>query len=148
VGIAGFSHDFGTLQGKRALTAEIFESFSKIKPTLFQIAIYMLGAVSPLLARLPSPARALENQFKSTTEEISRDLFERTRKEKEGAAEGKRDDSVMGLLSISTYLLKYIIAAKLTLSRMFTVKASSDSSELHMSEEEVIAQVNLISFPP
>jgi hypothetical protein len=100
VGVAGFSHDFGTLQGKHSTIAEVFDSFGKLKPTFFQIMIFVLSVAFPIFARTPSPRKTLVKKFKLTTEEISRELLERTRKEKEGTAEGKGDQSIIGLLSM------------------------------------------------
>jgi len=100
VGIAGFSHSFGTLEGKPSTIADIFDSFGKLKLTFFQILIFILGPVFPVLAHTPSSRRTLEARFNSASDEISRKLLERTRKTKEGTIEGQRDHSVIGLLSM------------------------------------------------
>jgi len=100
IGIAGFSHDFGTLQGKHSIIAEVFDSLGKHKPTFFQIITFLLGPAFPILNRIPSPRRTLEKKFKLTADGISKDLLQRTRQEKEGAIEGKRDNSVIGTLSV------------------------------------------------
>ena len=100
IGIAGFSHDFGALRGKGSVIADVFNSFSRLKPTLSQKLAFVLGGMFPFLAYLPSPRRVLERKFNSTAEGISRELLEKTRKEKEGTVEGKGDYSVMGRLSM------------------------------------------------
>jgi hypothetical protein len=96
--MAGFSHDFGTLRGKRSAIVEVFDSFSKLKFTIFDILIFILMESFPILARTPSPRNVLELKFNSTAEQISKELLERTRKEKEGTVHGKGDHSVMGRL--------------------------------------------------
>ena len=100
IGIAGFSHDFGTLQGNNSAIAEVFESFGILKQTFFQIVLFILSAVFPILILTPSPRRNLVQKFSSNAEDISRQLLETTRKEKDGADEDQRDHSLIGLLSM------------------------------------------------
>ena len=98
VGIAGFSHDFGSLRGKHSAVVEIFDSFGKLRPTFFQNVIFILNNAFPILAHIPNPRKALETKFKSISDEISRELLGRTKKE--GTIEGQNDYSVIGLLSM------------------------------------------------
>jgi hypothetical protein len=112
IGIAGFSHDFGTLQGNHSAIAEVFESFVMLKHTLFQIVVFILSTAFPILMRTPGPRRNLVQKFSSNAENISRQLLETTRKEKEGAGEGQRDHSVIGLLSMFD-LISYSILLEL-----------------------------------
>jgi hypothetical protein len=141
VGIGGFSHDFGTLRGKRSGIAEVFDSFGKFKPTIFQILLLVFGTVFPILARIPTPRKNLVKKFKLTVEDISREILETTRREKEGIADGTGDNSIIGLLSMySIHLSLFSCAGHPADSG--AVKASNDNSELHMSEDEVIAQVS------
>ncbi|KIM79200.1 hypothetical protein PILCRDRAFT_10611 [Piloderma croceum F 1598] len=121
VGIGGFSHDFGTLRGECSTIAEIFDSFGKLKPTVLQILLLVLSTAFPVLTHL-RPSKSLVRKFKLAAEEISMELLQKARKEKEGIVEGKEDHSIIGLL----------------------VKAASDDSELHMSEDEVIAQMKVL----
>jgi hypothetical protein len=97
VGIAGFSHDFGTLHGKNSAIADVFDSIVKHKPTFFQTMIFIMGAAFPILAHTPSTRKRIIQKFRLTAEEISRELLERTRK---NTAEIKGDHSVIGLLSM------------------------------------------------
>jgi hypothetical protein len=85
--------------------AEIFESFDKLKLTLFQILIFVLSAAFPILAHTPSPRKTLVQKFKQVTDEISDEMLERAEKEKESAFEGKKDYSIIGLLSMSLIYL-------------------------------------------
>ena len=106
IGTGGFSHDFGTLRGQHSTIAEIFDSFGKYKPTFFQTIMFLLSMVLPILARIPSPRRTLERKFKSAAEEISRELLNKSRKEKVAAIAGKVDNSVLGTLSMFDRLQK------------------------------------------
>lgn len=100
MGIAGFSHDFGTIQGKHSIVAEVLDSFSAVKVSSVEIFKLVLGLAFPILAHIPTQRKNLFTKFRSNAEEISKRLFERTRKEKEGDAANKQDRSVMGLLSM------------------------------------------------
>ncbi|KIM89255.1 hypothetical protein PILCRDRAFT_813191 [Piloderma croceum F 1598] len=59
VGIAGFSRDFGTLQGNHSAIAEVFESFVMLKQTFFQIAVFILSTAFPILILTPNPGGTL-----------------------------------------------------------------------------------------
>jgi hypothetical protein len=89
IGIAGFSHDFGTLRGKGSAIADVFDFFSQLKLRFYEIVIFGLCGIFPILAHIPSPRRVLERKFSLTAEGISRELLDKTRKEKEGIVEGK-----------------------------------------------------------
>jgi hypothetical protein len=106
VGTGGFSHDFGTLRGKHSTIAEVFNSLGKHKPTFFQSIMFLLSAVLPILARMPSPRRTLEKQFNSAAEKISRELLQKSRDEKVAAIASKGDNSVLGTLSMFNRLRK------------------------------------------
>lgn len=119
VGVAGFSHDFGTLEGKHSTIAEVFDSFGKLKLSFFQILIFILSGGLPFIAHTPSMRKTLVKKFSIATDEISREMLERTRMEKD---EGKDDHSIIGLL----------------------IKATNGSSALHISEDEVMAQIKTL----
>lgn len=145
IGIAGFSHDFGTLRGKGSAIADVFDCLSRLKPTFFQFLIFRLGGVFPILAHVPSPRKVLEQKFSSTAEGVSRELLEKTRMEKEGTVEGKGDYSVMGRLSMFWFI--YPFHRDYNIDCIFLVQASSDTSGLrNMSEDEVMAEVISFSF--
>jgi cytochrome P450 len=124
IGIAGFSHDFGTLSGQRSAVCDVFDSFGTLKPSLAQVLVVILGTAFPILARAPTKRRKLVKKFVSDADEISRELLRKTRVEKEGnVAEAMGDKSVIGHL----------------------IKAESDeTAELRISEEEVMAQMKIL----
>lgn len=111
IGIAGFSHNFGTLEGKRSTIAQVFEEFGKLKPSFLGMAAFILGAKFPILAHAPTERRRLVHLFRDTSEVISKELLARTRKEKEGAITGgKADHSVIGLLSEASSKCRYRVS--------------------------------------
>ncbi|KAF8838202.1 cytochrome P450 [Paxillus ammoniavirescens] len=122
-GIAGFSHDFASLDGKKSTVATVFEEIGNTKPSPGFAYILVLAHLFPALLRLPSPRTRLTEMLNNSMGMISKELLERTRKEnKEGSLEGEQDNSIIGLL----------------------IKAGNRDSEVSMSEDEVLAQMKLL----
>ncbi|KAF8883120.1 cytochrome P450 [Infundibulicybe gibba] len=119
VGIAGFGHDFGSLDGKRSSVADVFASFGTAKTSPFSHLVFLLSPVLPMLVKLPTSRNQILKRLRVTMGEIADELLERTRKEKEGQAAGSAEEkSIIGLL----------------------IKAESSTTQLQMSHEEIMAQ--------
>ncbi len=100
IGIAGFSHDFGSLEGKRAAVAEVFDAMGRLKPSPITAIVILFGNALPILWRLPTETRKLQTKLNRAMEEIAVPLLENTRKEMRGLGEkGKEEKSIIGLLS-------------------------------------------------
>ncbi|OJT02316.1 11-oxo-beta-amyrin 30-oxidase [Trametes pubescens] len=105
VGIAGFSHDFGSLEGKHSAVADVFDRMGHIKPSPITAAAFFFGNTFPFLWRIPTPMRRLQMQLNRSMEEIATVLLENTRREMQGTAEkGHEDKSIIGLLNESSHL--------------------------------------------
>lgn len=102
IGIAGFSHDFGALDGKHASVTQIFDAFSSSShASSLSIGLNLLAQVFPFLVQIPTPRGKLTMQLNSAMEEISNVLLTRTRKELDmGAPSEQEEKSVIGLLSM------------------------------------------------
>ncbi|KAI0751771.1 cytochrome P450 [Daedaleopsis nitida] len=123
VGIAGFSHDFGLLDGKYCAVADVFDSMGRLKPSPIAALVIFFGNVFPILWRIPTAMRKLQRKFNQAIEEIAGPLLENTRKEMRGLGEaGKEEKSIIGLL----------------------IKAESPEASLSMSQEEIIAQMKVL----
>ncbi|EIW74082.1 cytochrome P450 [Coniophora puteana RWD-64-598 SS2] len=122
IGVAGFSHDFGTLDGKYSKVADVFERFQSTKPGVFFNISILIGLVFPAIMKLPIARLALAKELNGALSVVAKDLIERMRQEKAGLAEGQSDNSVIGLL----------------------IKAGSPGAELYMSEDEVLSQIKLL----
>ncbi|KAG6852669.1 hypothetical protein C0991_010037 [Blastosporella zonata] len=124
IGIAGFSHDFGSLDGKVPAVARIFESLQTGTSAL-SLLVFLLGSAIPILLKLPTSDNARWSKLHDEMRQIANDLLERTRQEKERDSMGSGDDagekSIIGLL----------------------IKAESANAQLQMSHEEIIAQASL-----
>uniref|UniRef100_A0A0W0G6N4 Cytochrome p450 n=1 Tax=Moniliophthora roreri TaxID=221103 RepID=A0A0W0G6N4_MONRR len=113
VGIAGFSHDFGSLDGKTSAVVTAFESLGSSKRSTIGTIKFLLSSVFPILNYIPTERSRMFTELRRSLIEIAGVLLERTRQA------GVDDKSIIGLL----------------------IKAESTNGELHMSEEEVIAQM-------
>lgn len=94
IGIAGFSHDFGTLHGEKPEVLAIFESFSSLKPSMMSIIAFILLPVFPFLAYIPTTVRRLTNRLNKAMGTIATALL-RSSKE---IGDKSEDKSAMGLL--------------------------------------------------
>lgn len=100
VGVAGFSHDFGSLEGKYSAVAEVFDAMGRLKPSPVTALVILFGNTFPFLWRLPTETRRLQRKLNQSMEEIAVPLLESTRREMRGLGEkGKEEKSIIGLLS-------------------------------------------------
>ncbi|KAK0227150.1 cytochrome P450 [Armillaria nabsnona] len=115
IGIAGFSHDFGAIDGK----PQIFDSLDLSSGAVFFAFTVIVGNVFPAVLRLPSKRKgslaAMNRVFTSIADQLLAKAKEHGNEE---------DKSVLGLL----------------------LKSETDDADIHMSRDEIIAQVSLLSI--
>jgi len=127
IGIAGFSHDFKTLSGS---TSTVLDFFYKLGSPAGQqsklgLLFFMLALKFPKLSYLPTKYNQMLAKLKIIMSDVADVLLERTRSEKSAMAETSSEEkSIIGLL----------------------IKAENQNAELKMSEEEVLAQMNVLLF--
>ncbi|KAG2125569.1 cytochrome P450 [Suillus cothurnatus] len=124
IGIAGFSHDFGSLDGKHASVTEVFDTFgNNQQASAVNQIFFMLASAFPIIAKLPTKRMKLMKKLRVTMGEISNDLLLRSRREKDvNMKDAEEEKSIIGLL----------------------IKAEGQEAELHVSEEEVLAQMSVL----
>ncbi|KAG2085843.1 cytochrome P450 [Suillus cothurnatus] len=124
IGIAGFSHDFGSLDGKRANVTDVFDTFGANQQVSAVNQIFiLLASAFPIIIKMPNKRTNLFKKLSVTMGEISNDLLIRSRQEKNvNISETDEEKSVIGLL----------------------IKSEGQDAELHMSEEEVMAQMKVL----
>ncbi|KAK1219452.1 hypothetical protein PQX77_017824 [Marasmius sp. AFHP31] len=135
IGIAGFSHDFGSLDGKPSAVVDAFESLGQTPPSKLGLIIFLLSFVFPSLMSMPTRRNKRLMELKRSMGEIADELLERSRKGDLGAD----DKSIIGLLS------EWCLPADEDISLPFrraVVKAENtqQDGDLHMTPEEVLAQ--------
>ncbi|KAI6152769.1 cytochrome P450 [Pisolithus thermaeus] len=123
IGLACFSHDFGSLDGKPAPVAEAFDTVaSSSMRSAVDIGLFLLSEVFPFLAYLPTPRIKSLLEMRRTMEDISKKLLARIKKEKEGILDGKEESSIIGML----------------------MKANDSNSDLQSPPGEVLAQMKIL----
>ncbi|KAG1882689.1 cytochrome P450 [Suillus subluteus] len=124
IGIAGFSHDFGSLDGKHASVTEVFDTFgNNSQASAINQLFFLFAPAFPIIAKIPTKRTKLAKKLNVTIGEISNDLLLRSRREKDvDMKEAEEEKSVIGLL----------------------IKAEGQEAELHMSKEEVLAQMKVL----
>ncbi|KAG6330483.1 hypothetical protein ID866_8607 [Astraeus odoratus] len=124
IGLACFSHDFGSLDGKPASITAAFDAPADSPTRSARHAGYfVLNQVLPILAHLPTARYKLFRNIRRTLSEICKELLAKTREEKEaGILEGKGDRSIIRLL----------------------IQAADAHGSLRLSQEEIMAQMNVL----
>ncbi|KAK0227136.1 cytochrome P450 [Armillaria nabsnona] len=112
IGIAGFSHDFGAIDGK----PQMFDELDLSKGAAFFALMIIVGTKFPAVLRLPSKKKDALAAMNGVFSDIADRLLAKAKEH------GNDDDkSVMGLL----------------------LKSETHDADVHMSREEIIAQMNL-----
>lgn len=135
-GIAGFGHDFRSLDGVSSPISEAFQLFDRDAGLLSHL-ISLLGPVLPYLLKLPTEQNRILKRMRVALGIIADELLARTRREKESLTGRDEEKSIIGLLS-KTYTSPSFTRP----DEMFRVivKAENADAELNMSQEEVMAQ--------
>ncbi|KAJ7194972.1 cytochrome P450 [Mycena pura] len=116
IGIAGFSHEFGSLDGKPCEVTDAFENLSNARPSPLQNIQFLLGMFLPWVKDwIPTERGRKLDELKISLRKVANKLIERSRV---SGVTNSEDKSIIGLL----------------------IKAESSEGKLHMSEEEVLAQ--------
>ncbi|KZT22698.1 cytochrome P450 [Neolentinus lepideus HHB14362 ss-1] len=122
IGIAGFSHDFGALRGNHLAIAEIIESFSTVRPSIFAVISFILEPIFPVLRKVPNARSELTRRLNDSMTEISQEMIARYQKANDGDNAKHQDNSIIGLL----------------------IKAGDAASSSGFDMEEVISQMKAL----
>jgi cytochrome P450 len=118
IGLAGFSHDFESLAGKRNDIVDSFDQMAEKGVDPLDVFLVLLSPAFPILHRIPTKRHRIVNRMNSACGVLARRLLQDNRTEKDA---DRGDRSIMGLL----------------------IRAEK-SSGVSMSEEEVIAQMKTL----
>ncbi|KAJ7574646.1 cytochrome P450 [Mycena floridula] len=123
IGMGGFSHDFGTLDGKQPLIQQALESFDKSvgNPSVPPIT-FIMGGILPFLLKLPIGRTNLVRRLKDNLNDVGTDLVERVRKERKIEGPQSGDKSVIGAL----------------------IKSMITDADMYLSQEEIQGQNTLL----
>ncbi|KAL0061277.1 hypothetical protein AAF712_011895 [Marasmius tenuissimus] len=117
IGIAGFSHDFGSLDGKPSAVAAAFESLGQTPESKIGLLLFLLSFVFPALVNIPTKRNQLLLELRETMRGIADELLDRSRKGDLGGEE----KSIIGLL--------------------IKAESTEQDGKLHMTPEEVLSQM-------
>ncbi|EJU04518.1 cytochrome P450 [Dacryopinax primogenitus] len=127
IGIAGFSHDFRTLQGQKAEVAEAFQSFGATKPSKAFMIIIMFAQFFPILLNIPSSRNARIKKLDESMTKIADELLDEGRKAEDEEGGKTKARSLIGTL---------VKAEK-------TERNDSDAG-LYLQPDEVLAQMKTL----
>ncbi|KAI6154113.1 cytochrome P450 [Pisolithus tinctorius] len=104
IGMAGFSHDFGSLDGKPATIQKVFSAFdASAKQSFLDIAVVLFAEVFPVFSYIPVSCVQSLTDMQETLSGVAKNLLERMeREQKEGVVDGKEDKSIIGVLIKAT----------------------------------------------
>ncbi|KAG5732602.1 Cytochrome P450 4F12 [Termitomyces sp. T112] len=121
IGIAGFGHDFGSLDGKVPSVVRVFELMNTGSSTL-SLFVFLLSSVLPFIFNFPTNDNRQWSELHIAMKSIADDLLERTRRESEGLLREKIEEkSIIGLL--------------------IKAESTDTDTQLQMSQEEILAQM-------
>ncbi|KAL4079878.1 cytochrome P450, partial [Scleroderma yunnanense] len=94
IGLAGFGHDFSTLDGKKGSMALALDAFGAPsgKRKAINSGFYLLMQMFPVLFRIPTPRNRMFDELHKSTASVSIALHEKSEK-------GKEENSIIGFLS-------------------------------------------------
>ena len=99
IGIAGFSHNFGALDGNNTPVVDVFDSFASSDTSFLSKLVFFLGPVFPMLQNLPTRQNRMFRRLRRTMGGIADELVSRDRSmREEGKGRKEEEKSIIGLL--------------------------------------------------
>ncbi|KAJ7756856.1 cytochrome P450 [Mycena maculata] len=89
IGLAGFSHDFGTLSGNTSNIASIFDAIGS-KESVLDTVVFLLSLIVPIVDNVPTVRHSLLNQLTKAMQDLGNGFLETT--------DANADKSVIGFL--------------------------------------------------
>ncbi|KAM6495399.1 Cytochrome P450 [Amanita muscaria] len=118
MGIAGFGHDFRSLDGHKSPVSEALDGLLEDNST-FRV-IFLLGLLFPPVFKLPLRPMEILRRMHKAFSDIATVLLEKSQQEKE-LSNGEKDRSILGML----------------------LKGRSQNTNFKLLQEEAVGQVNL-----
>jgi hypothetical protein len=93
IGIAGFGHDFRSLDGVSSPMSQVFELLGNSQMTLADGFVLVLQPIIPFATYYPSPRQSAILKMRAATQQLAKQFLLRDRTEE------KDNRSILGLLS-------------------------------------------------
>ena len=105
IGLAGFSHNFGSLEGRTSPVSTVLDGIGSSPRSKLNAGFFALSQVLPALVHYPTKRTMLIQELPQELSKIFMELLNRTKKEKEaGIADENMDKSVIGLLRMHSFI--------------------------------------------
>lgn len=101
IGIAGFSHDFGSLTGKHSEMVDILDAFTSSSPASASDALVFVSQFLPVFKKIPTARHGMNKRLNKIMGDIAEELLRRTEQEKQSIGDFKYSagQSIIGALS-------------------------------------------------
>ena len=106
MGIAGFGHNFGSLDGKSSPVSDMLDTAASAEQSWMSQFFFLLGGVFPIFVNIPTGRNVLFKKLRLTMGQVAEELLDRTRREKAGNMAGEaqaEERSIIGLLRAWSY---------------------------------------------
>ncbi|KZT51839.1 cytochrome P450 [Calocera cornea HHB12733] len=130
IGVAGFAHDFRSLQGEKPEVAEAFESFGKFKPNKFFMVIMLFAQWFPILLNIPTGRNKRIALLDQSMTKIADQLLDEGRKAGDEGDGGKAKG-------------RSLIGALVRAEKTDKIDPSAGAG-LYLQPEEVLAQMKTL----
>lgn len=108
IGIAGFGHDFHSLDGLESPILGVFDAFGSNEAGFFAKIAILLSPVFPSLQHLPTDRNRMLQRFRETCGKIADELLRRTG-EDELSGVKPEEKSILGLLSATFFSSSFLL---------------------------------------
>ncbi|KAH8823550.1 cytochrome P450 [Flagelloscypha sp. PMI_526] len=125
IGIAGFGHDFGSLDGQQSRVVDVLSELVNQRRTLIDTTVFFLSILFPrVFTRVPTRLNRLQWRFRATMLDTAEELLLSTKLEKKASGE-------------------YSIAEKSIIGLLINAESHMDNGK-GMTKEEVTDQISLL----
>jgi hypothetical protein len=148
IGLAGFSHNFESLNGKQTPLAAALDSFGDAKQDVPTMLMLLLAPLFPVLTdKFPSDRLRVLKSISPIIGSLAGELIDSARTVKELAPDGSTDKSIIGSLGKSMAALNYsvfacLLARFLSVCFLSVVKSeNANSPSIRLTSDEIKAEV-------
>jgi hypothetical protein len=110
MGLAGFSHDFGSLSGRKSDVSIAFDAIFAAQPGVADAVVFFLQIVFPLASNLHTRRQRAVDTLHEACGKLAKQVIEKARVEEKG------ERSIMGLMGMSCHVAAVIRLPRQTIS--------------------------------
>lgn len=103
IGIAGFSHDFGSLRGEQSELKKAFDAVANANKRGVDRILFLLAFAIPVLLKVPTEHKSRILSMTAKLRVIAENLLESSRSDQEKGVISNSGRTVIGALSMYTF---------------------------------------------